>query len=404
MWSGLVARNVSYVSNSFDVFTDLLVIVSLIPFVILAIVSTAGFLEYLNELIWEVASLKSSSYIAEEKNSIVVTHCVAALKILHLCSLDALSLKQLLQRGLLQALVSLLIALIPSLISKGPRPSNEDNVLDDEQKPPWLLESTQEELSDDDDYDTFVDDIIEFTAVDPKHRSNPPLRRYDTEIITSNDDLFVNSGYDDAATYNEYSPRTVTYADEVEYIDDSPSNQRAPSRLRSDSIIVRSDSRNIENRRTQSMMEQRAGPSVETADSTIHRTFGKPHLTSVSEDHQQMRRISRSMSISLQQAKSENYPHVVTPSEVLKQLVKQTIMILYHVIKNGDSEIHRTILSVHILPVLGNILCCFTCTFQQRIGVAISSALLHLSTSMIGIQGMSKFSVVTKYEQVSIGL
>lgn len=372
-----------------------------------SIVATPGFLEYLNELIWSISSLNTDQ-LMELENATKVSHCIAALKILHLCSIDKDSVKELSNRGLLRALVSLILSIVPGLINKQLSLKHENH----EQKLAWfdLIESkTEENLShpetfmEDEEFDNTMDDLCH------KELFDISLSNRLDRLSNSNDDLFITSGHDNepvVADRNQPRSRTVTYADEVEYLGEDEENYQPTNptqrRLRTDSFILRTDSRNMRrDRHSRSRLERpfSVEPSEEQPAISMMSPARSIPNRPISADHEQMRRISRSMSISLQQSKSteEAIPELANLNEVLQQLVKHSVMITYHLVQHDDNDVQSFILNSYLLPLLHNVLCCLRDPFKQRIGLAVSSSWMKLAAILMPSTQVNNGGVIVQH-------
>ncbi|XP_047128177.1 uncharacterized protein LOC100208776 [Hydra vulgaris] len=317
------------------------------------IVTSASFLGYLSELIWNVADGKFKG-LSEPRHQILVAHCAAALKILHLCSIDTVSTNDLFSCGLVNPLVALIVSLIPGLMNKIQitKPIDEKPAL-------GKFEESLKGISEQKKYFDFEFDESE----------NKSFISSDEESLlegVTNDDIFL------PGNLNDYKKQSITYGKE--------NHQKRISRLRSDSYILRN----------QSLLDpQNYGvhnePSVFFEESENEQRVITSHgrTFSISATHQQMRRISRTLSATLQQTKSEeSSPQLNDPNEVLKELTKQTIAIIYHMIKNGSKEICLEICSTHILSILYCLVGCFAGNFQKSIGLTLSSMMLHTSKTL----------------------
>lgn len=374
-----------YSRNFFCWNSHLIITVRFISF--LAIVTTTGFLDYLYEMLWSVVSLKVEN-LSDPDNSTKLAHCNSALRILHLCSIDKNSLVDMLNSKLLRVLQCLLLSLNRAIQANSSKnvftfsrqnstKSGGPSGLDRENKQQGLLDR-KEEIHEEEKTIT--------NGADEDVLSSSGYFRESLQfdgVTASNDNIF----YEEDELDNG-APKTVHF---VDVADQEESLQRPPRRMRADSYIVRADTRNrqrSESRNNMSLLEQSVTQSEAAADeeqsvSTTPAPTPTPSraipLKSDTANHQQLRRISRSMSISMQLSKTineEDKTSLPNIDGILMQLTKHAIMIIYHVLSRSDEATWSKILSLHYIPILVNTLGLFDDQFKEEIGLPISASLI----------------------------
>ena len=354
-----------------------------------AIFTTSGFLEYLYELIWLFTSLKGEQ-IHRAENTTKVSHCIAALKIIHLCSIDKSSSPFLIDRGLLDVLLSLLHSLTyhmqtatnQNVFTFSRQNSMKVTVDKEQQKQTTELAINQEE--EEKEEDQMEDDLFTSSGY---FRGNFHM---DT-VTASNDSIFYETDEHEGIT------RTVTFDVEDSNQTLDASRRRTSGRARADSYIVRADTRNINRNQSpfldnpastfESREEQILSPHPTTRESSKGESKGD-----TASDHQQLRRISRSMSVSLQLSKinKKDDESTLPDSEVLKNIAKHAIMITYHILQHSDEQTCANVLSSLYIPVLYMILSMFDDKFKAEIGLPVSCALGKCQRFLMeSIQGRS---------------
>ena len=318
------------------------------------IVTSTSFLGYLNELIWNVADWKDN----ESYNQTLVAHCTAALKILHLCSIDKESVNSLFSCGLVDPLVELIMSLIPRLVNK------IQNTKPIEEKPALLGQFDKSVKGSINEQKNNTDLELEEAENRSYISSEEDTLSLLEEVTYSNDDIFLLGNEID------FKKHSVTFCCE--------NQQKGLSRLRSDSYILRNRTFSLDHLQRSSTEPSDVFDETDENEQTVLTSHGRTF--SISASHQQMRRISRTLSASLQQTKSADFFFQINePNEVTKELTKQTLMIVYHLLKNCNKEISKQICSTHILSVLYCIVGCFNGNFQKCFGLTLSSSILHLS-------------------------
>lgn len=354
------------------------------------IVSTAGFLEYLFELIWSVTSLKQDEYTMKE-NKTKISHCMSALKIIHSCSNDITSLKKMVHRGLLQPLVSLLQELITYCY-------NECASTPSKKMSRSLSHSPKRELK----FESNIKDEIAAkgfkNAIDEEPAGDDNDISYLGDCVTNlsySDDNIFQSELDTALTSTTQVIAQATPADfevrqEPRTTHVSTPNPRPSPRNRTDSFILRTNSQSHGGETMiQRSMSAIDGYSHVPGDESVSlsNSFSKSQFTRFNShqtpDHNQLRRISRSMSLSLQQAKyTEEYSSQIKFSDdTLNKIGKYIVMIIYHLVTKADDEMMKKIMEVHLLPFLyGYMSCIEEGLHHERVWLAISSSFIHMSS------------------------
>ena len=199
-------------------------------------------------------------------------------------------------------------------------------------------------------------------------------------MTSSNDNIF----YEEDEVSGKISdrerpqPKGRRRADSYIVRADTRSRKRSESRY---SILERSIS--MEQNQPQQQGQQLIQDSNECNNAT-NTPFTPSRRNLQSEDaanHQQIRRISRSMSVSLQLSKSavDEEPSEILPGtdEVIKKLAKHSVMFAYHVVENADEETLEEIKSMHFIPTLYNILSCFDESYKFQLGLPISTTIMQ---------------------------
>ena len=325
----------------------------------IAIISTAGFIEYLNEMIWSVIALQIKN-IQEPENAVKLGHCTAALKIYHAFSIDEACLCELLNRGAPRVILCLLLSLSKFIQSTQ---HYQHFSFDREDSVPESEERFNSELDD--------EDCSFFTPL------LPGTLQFEN-ITASNDNIF----YEEDETSGKITERLPK---------DEPIIQT--SRRRADSYIVRADTKSRQ--RSESRLFDRS-TSIEQQQPLFedHSTIASPYTPSrrvlqleEAANHQQMRRISRSMSISLQLSKSVvdlDSPEVLPGTdEIIRKLTRHSIMAMYHLISKADANAWEKLHELHFIPVLYNILQCFDETFKFEMGLPVSSTIAQIGRAFL---------------------
>lgn len=330
------------------------------------------------------------------------------MKILHSCSVDSDCLQDLLGQGLLQVLGAVLNTILLYLLNLSKSISSESS-----QKNTWydlietpVPEEKEEGLNEpieDDNDDTIFHDVIEARS--------PIFSNYDSDGSEVNDELFqlADTG-SQSETPQPTRRRTIRYADEM--TSESPTDGRERSqveinssrRMRTDSFIVRSDSRQL---RRDDSRRQSFYDIVSSTDVGTERAFSVLDMrptsvtASVSAEHKQLRRISRSMSVSMQQTKSStkiDEEHSTSLNDVLMKILNHTVILLYRVTNTADEKVQETLYSMSILPMLLALPGCVNKEFKRRIGVAVTSGLMNVNHKIRGQGNVRWFFVVNSEE------
>ena len=326
------------------------------------------------------------------------------MKILHSCSVDSDCLQDLLGQGLLQVLGAVLNTILLYLLNLSKSISSESS-----QKNTWydlietpVPEEKEEGLNEpieDDNDDTIFHDVIEARS--------PIFSNYDSDGSEVNDELFqlADTG-SQSETPQPTRRRTIRYADEM--TSESPTDGRERSqveinssrRMRTDSFIVRSDSRQL---RRDDSRRQSFYDIVSSTDFGTERAFSVLDMrpTSVTAEHKQLRRISRSMSVSMQQTKSStkiDEEHSTSLNDVLMKILNHTVILLYRVTNTADEKVQETLYSMSILPMLLALPGCVNKEFKRRIGVAVTSGLMNVNHKIRGQGNVRWFYVVNSEE------
>ena len=364
-----------------------------------AIVSIAGFLEYLFELIWSVSSLNPDEY-NEEANKYKVSHCISALKIIHSCSNHKSTLKELVHRGLLQPLASLLQDLITycgnecmksasspkrTVSSKGCQESKYDGDVRNESVAKEFGDIIDEEPVDDECYISFLGDCVANLSYSD---DNIFHSAFGSEAADAMSDLtIVNALSTPSASDTDFETSQNSRNTQVNV---STPNPQFSTRNRTDSFIVRTDTQNRHNQnfllqRSLSLVDYSTYIPTESTTDTCSRSKSYGARYSVQQtpsDHHQLRRISRSMSLSLQQSKyTEDYSQINFSDDTLNTLGKYIVMIVYNLILNSDEEMKQIILEARVLPFMYGYISCITDGLHhERVLLAISSCLHHVAS------------------------
>ena len=311
------------------------------------------------------------------------------MKILHSCSVDSDCLQDLLGQGLLQVLGAVLNTILLYLLNLSKSASSESS-----QKSTWydlietpVPEEKEEGLNEpieDDNDDTIFHDVLEARS--------PIFSNYDSDGSEVNDELFqlADTG-SQSETPQPTRRRTIRYADEMMSESATGGGERSQvevnssRRMRTDSFIVRSDSRQLrrEDIRRQSVLDFVSSTEVGTERSFSVLDMRPTSVTaSVSVEHQQLRRISRSMSVSMQQTKSSgkiDEEHSTSLNDVLMKILNHTVILLYRVTNTTDAKVQEALHSMSILPMLLALPGCVNKEFKRRIGLAVTSGLMNVS-------------------------
>jgi len=374
-----------------------------------AIVNTNGFVSFLHELIWVVASAKNCRF-QDSKPPVKIAHCLSALKILHSCSIDNDTgcLNDLVNQGMIEVLTALIMSLVPQLSG------SQSEHVDNEQKAAWydLIEPLEEkeeglpnEEADDEINDTIFNDVTLsdvhqqemggtnlFSAIYHREIEETTLLSDNDSDASVNEELFQLVDMESqSGTPQPTRRRTVRYADEVDQEATSTVTDRSEnSRMRADSFIVRSDSRTLhrEDSRTHSILEGVTSIDDVRFDRSLSVLDNRPtsRSTSVSVEHRQLRRISRSMSISMQQTKQshkEDALELPTFSCVVMEILRNAVIILHRAVNVEDKEIVDKVTSTNILSILASLPGFVNPSSKQRIGAAVSYILATVSKSLV---------------------
>ena len=299
-------------------------------------------------MIWSIVSLKIKN-IQEPENAVKLSHCIGALKILHSFSIDKSCNAELVNRGVPRVILCLLVSLCK------------------------FIQSTQNYT------------VFSFNRQDSVPESE---KRYSPD---PEDEINLNSAF---LTGNQFDYVTASN-DNIFYEEDETTGRltndrqtKETTRRRADSYIVRADNKSrqrSESRlfdRSTSIEPQQPAEDVLSSPYTPSRR-GLQHEEAA--NHQQMRRISRSMSISLQLTKSvvgeEAQDMLPGTDDIIKKLTRHSIMTVYHMIKNAGNEAEQKLFAMPLIPVLFNILSCFDEAFKFELGVPISSIIMKSSQS-----------------------
>lgn len=200
--------------------------------------------------------------------------------------------------------------------------------------------------------------------------------QFDT-VTASNDNIFYEAEELDGGAH-----KTVHF--DVADTSQEETSQRPSGRTRADSYIVRADTRNRQRSESILLLDQ-SEPGCDRDELPISATpvvtpsRGLP-AKSDTLNHQQLRRISRSMSISMQLSKTNNEDdQTALPNTdgILKQLTRHAVMIVYHVLSRSDETTWWRVLSLHYIPILVNTLSLFEEQFKGKIGLPISASLIN---------------------------
>jgi len=330
------------------------------------IIMTAGFLEYLNEMVWAIISLEIRS-VQEPENAVKLSHCMAALKIFHAFSIDKSCVKEMVSRGVAKVILCLLVSLMKFVKSTQTRQvfsfNREDSILETDEKESHNKVEAKKHLDFEDDSALLTPFLVGNLQFD--------------HVTSSNDNIF----------YEE---------DEVSGIISNREHHLPKGRRRADSYIVRvdtrqrSESRHSVFERSISMEQNQPQPPQpqqiqdSESNSVVSSTFTPSRRSLQLDDvanHQQIRRISRSMSVSLQFSKSavDEEPSEILPGteEVIKQMAKHSVMFAYHIMENADEETLDQIHSMHFIPILYNVLSCFDESHKFQLGLPISATIMQ---------------------------
>ena len=313
-------------------------------------------------MIWSIIALEIK-HIQKPENAIKLGHCTAALKIHHAFSIDEGCLPELLSRGVPRVILCLLLSL-----SK-------------------FIQSTQH-------YQHFSFDC-EDSIPESEKRFSPELDDEEGSLFTpllpgtlqfenvtaSNDDIF----FEEDETSGKITERLPK---------DEPILQT--SRRRADSYIVRADNKSrqrSESRlfdRSISIDQQQSLIEESNAVTTPYTPSRRVFQLEEAANHQQMRRISRSMSISLQNSKSvaelESPEILPGTDEIIRKLTRHSIMSMYHLFSKADTEAWEKLHEMRFIPVLYNIIQCFDEAFKFEMGLPLSSTIAQCGIA--SLQGL----------------
>ena len=318
----------------------------------IAIISTAGFIEYLNEMIWSIIALQIKN-IQEPENAFKLAHCMAALKIHHAFSIDHMCLSELVTRGVPRVVLCLLLSLSKFIQST----QHYQHFSFDRENS--ITESEKVFAAEMDD-----DDGILFTPLLPESLQFE-------NVTASNDNIFYEED-EVSGTITERAPKDETILQ--------------TSRRRADSYIVRADTKSRQRSESRlfdrSISIEQQQPLVEEGSTVASPYTPSRRVVQLEEaaNHQQMRRISRTMSISLQLSKSVvdlESPEVLPGTDVIiRKLTKHSIMAMYHLLQKADEKEWGQLVSLRFVPVMYNILQCFDETFKFEMGPPVSSVVV----------------------------
>lgn len=352
---------------------DLIEILSRHSFQRREIIKTTGFLEYLNEMIWDIISLKIEC-MQDPENSNKLAHCISALKILHAFSIDKATISELVNRGVPRVILSLLVSIIKFARGTHTRDAFTFN------REESIFESEEKEYSTSDQKHVVFDDDHVLPA------SIASNINFD-HVTASNDSIF----------YEEDEDKDKTVLSTISERSDGDSTSTPITRRRADSYIVRADTRSRQRSESrQSFLDRSISidqqPTSQVAqESSVLTSPYTPSRRALNMDemanHQQMRRISRSMSISLQNTKSavgDEFLNEILPDtdEVIKKMTKHSIMAIFHMVMKADSQTLEQLHSMHFVVILQSVLSCFDDNFKSMIGLPISTVLMKCGRSL----------------------
>ena len=309
-------------------------------------------------MIWSIIALEIKN-IQEPENAVKLGHCTAALKIHHAFSIDEGCLPELLGRGVPRVILCLLLSLSKFIQSTQHYQhfsfDREDSVPESEKRFSPELDDEEGSL-----FTPLLPGALQFE-----------------NVTASNDNIFYEED-ETSGKITERLPKDETILQ--------------TSRRRADSYIVRAD--NKSRQRSESRLFDRS-ISIEQQQSLVEETpVTTPYTPSrrvfqleEAANHQQMRRISRSMSISLQLSKSVaelDTPDILPGTdEIIRKLTRHSIMSIYHLFSKADSDAWRRLHEMHFIPVLYNIMQCFDETFKFEMGLPVSSTITQCGIASV---------------------
>lgn len=346
-------------------------------------------------MLWSVVALKVED-LRDSENAVKLSHCNSALRILHLCSIDKNSLTDLLHSKLLEVLLCLLTSLNRAIHVNTSKNvfnfSRQDSMnqaggasLDLEQKQESSFKEEESHADEKKEKRDMEEDSLNCSG---DFRGST---QFDT-VTASNDNIFYEA---DEQMEGGAHNKTVhfDFADQEQEQGHS-SSKRPLGRRRTDSYIVRADTRNrqrsesrsniplLEQSISQSEVSDGEEPTSPTATPTLTPSRGASSVKPDTRNQQQLRRISRSMSISMQLSKTNNEEEddkdtLPNTDDILKHLTKHVVMIIYHVLNRSYEKTWFKVLSMHFIPLLVNTVSLFEENFKEEIGLPISVSLIN---------------------------